>query len=1195
MKKTVLLILAMLLAFSTLLASCDQESVVGSIGSQIVQSSQENLTADENHLQGPQGEQGPAGPAGPQGEQGPVGPAGPQGEQGPAGPQGEQGPAGPQGEKGEAGEDGVDGITPTFKLEDGDLYVSYDQGMSWVKLGHVEGEQGPAGSQGEQGPAGPQAPQGETGNGILKMEIIDGCLWVTYTNDPDTPVNIGSLTMENQGTDGLAFYPLADGTYGVKAGLTEYLEVIEIPAIYNGAPVTRILPLAFAYTTNLVKVIIPDTVTVIDEGAFYECRNLAEVEMGTGVVTIGSNAFAYCASLTDIMLPDGLTEIAYGAFSSCSALCEITIPSSVTTLDNYAFYDCDSLTDVYFTGTVAQWNAMTLGKQWNFKTPVKQIDCTDGAVILQVAYKQAEYNTSTNVMPSNWNELTYTDNNETQIMNYIGSSFFEYDYKFENDAKFNADGSINKDALVPGAFTVHYSAATKLEDVTADMDAKWGYTASQKAEGGYAWKITLRDDLKWDDGTPITANDFVWSMQQMLDPDFMNYRADHYYSSNGFQIKNAKQYFYKNVGGTYEPVAIFGYGSNAEAIADGQVLYINAWELWGAQGYVDYWGNECPEWLAYDDDTVYTSDYYDDSVSGIMLWENYGLYFEVGASYDYCAAIYQPINTNVDFEDVGIYSIDEENAIVVCLDTQYSFLNDDGSLSVWAPYYFPGLPLVHRAKYEAAKVAPAYGEELWTSRYNTSLETTASWGPYKLVEYKAGSHYRLEKNENWYGYGMEEYKGQYNVTAINCRQVEEFYVKWLGFLSGTFDDASLQTENVGEYLDSKYVYFSSTSTGTFGMQLYSNLDVLKRSGNNNGILAIKEFRQAFNLALDRNDVVATIWPGSSVPCFGLLNDAYYYDIENTPILEDGGKYRNSTLAKEGILRAYGYEQAADGTWSGGSMTGLSTDEAYKALTGYDLVLAKQKMSEAIEILLANPGYYGYNPYKQITIVYGSSSDTDRQRFRASYLQSILDELTEGTALEDRIDVVFDASAGGNWADAFRTGMTQIGFGYGFSGNAFNPYDIIGAFVDPDDSLNYHPYWDTDKVSLTLTMPEGDYRGAGKTITMSVRNWYYCLNGRAESQPKTYNWSAGYAPVEARLMILSALEEIVIEQSLSVMLIADGSGSFLGAKFSYFTEEENTFMGFGGLRYIEVNYTDEEWEDFVAENDNNLSHVYRETK
>ena len=40
-----------------------------------------------------------------------------------------------------------------------------------------------------------------------------------------------------------------------------------------------------------------------------------------------------------------------------------------------------------------------------------------------------------------------------------------------------------------------------------------------------------------------------------------------------------------------------------------------------------------------------------------------------------------------------------------------------------------------------------------------------------------------------------------------------------------------------------------------------------------------------------------------------------------------------------------------------------------------------------------------------------------------------------------------------------------------------------------------------------------------------------------------------------------------------MLIADGGGSFLGAKFSYFSEDEHTFMGFGGLRYIVVNYTD----------------------
>jgi len=818
----------------------------------------------------------------------------------------------------------------------------------------------------------------------------------------------------------------------------------------------------------------------------------------------------------------------------------------------------------------------------------------DNAVVEQAVYKQAEYNTTTSVMPSNWNEFTYADNNDTQIMYNIASSFFEYDYKFEDDVKYNADGSINKDGLVDGAYTTNYSAATKLEDVTASVDAKWGYTAEQKAEGGYAWKITLRDDLKWDDGTAITAADFEYSMQQLLDPAFMNFRANTYYDT--LMIKNSKPYFFQNQEGTFETIGNRGYASVQAAIDAGETVYANLWNLWGANGYKDEAGNEAPEWAAITDETVYNNEAGDDPVSGKFLYDNYGVYLEPGTGYD--AAVYVE-NTvrNVAWEDVGIYAIPEENAIVLCLDKAYSFLKEDGSLSVWAPYYFSSLPVVHKAKYEASKIAPAAGSTLWTSNYNSSLETTASWGPYKLVEFEAGSHYKLVKNENWYGWNMEDYKNQYNITAINCRKVEDFSTSWMGFLNGSYDDASLQTENVADYLDSKYVYFTSTSTGTFGMQLFSDLSVLKNSENNNGILAIQEFRHAFNLALNRSDVVEKIWPGSAVPCFGLLNVAYYYDIENSPELEDGGQYRNATVAKEGILRAYGFTQDASGKWSGGDLSGLSTEDAYDSLTGYNPTLAKQKMQEAIAILTADPEKYGYDASKDITLIYGSSVDNAKQRFRASYLQDVLNGLAQGTVLEGKIKVVFDASAGNQWAEAFRSGKTQIGFGYGFTGNAFNPFDIIGAFVNPEDDLNYHMYWDTSAIDMTLTMPAGNYAGAGETITMSIQNWYYCLNGLAETenQVKTYNWGEGFAPVEARLLILSALEEVTIKESRSVMLIADGGGSFLGAKFSYFSEDEHTFMKFGGYRYMEVNYTDAEWADFVAQNGNDLSKEYMKSE
>jgi len=818
----------------------------------------------------------------------------------------------------------------------------------------------------------------------------------------------------------------------------------------------------------------------------------------------------------------------------------------------------------------------------------------------QVNLKQAQYNTTTQVMPSNWNEFTYADNNDTQIMSYIGSSFFEYDYKFENDQKFNADGSINKDGIVAGAYTTNYSAATKLEDVTSSVDAKWGYTDEQKAEGGYAWKITLRDDLKWDDGTAITAEDFEWSMQQLLDPKFMNFRANTYYDT--LMIKNSKSYFFSGAP-IYAPVVpAYGEGEDPDYSFDlsSAEIYLNtsttemtlaSYSL--SELITDYVGSEeAIAALAVIEDAANEYGYTlitEDNMQAAMELVGYALApFGIDWSAQDDAAkeelfketlfYISGYGDEVAWDTVGIYAVEGENAIVLCLDKAYSFLKEDGSLSVWAPYYFSSLPVVHKAKYEASKIAPAEGATLWTSNYNSSLETTASWGPYKLVEFEAGSHYKLEKNPNWYGWNMEQYKNQYNITAINCRKVEEPSTRWMGFLNGSYDDGELTTDNVDEYLDSKYVNFTSTDTGTFGMQLYSNLDVLKKSENNNGILAIQEFRHAFNLALNRSDIIEKIWPGSAVPCFGLLNVAYYYDIENSPDLEDGGQYRNSVIAKEGILRAYGFEQDADGKWSGGDLAGLSTEDAYDALTGYNPTLAKQKMQEAIDILTANAEEYGYDATKNITLVYGSSADNDKQRFRAEYLQGVLDDLTKGTALEDKIDVVFDASAGNQWAEAFRSGKTQIGFGYGFTGNAFNPFDIVGAFVNPDDSLNYHMYWDTPSIELTLTMPAGDYAGAGEEITMSIQNWYFCLNGLAESeeQEKTYNWGEGFAPVEARLMILSALEEVTIKESRSVMLIANSGGSFLGAKFSQFSEDEHTFMGFGGLRYMEVNYTDAEW-------------------
>ena len=70
------------------------------------------------------------------------------------------------------------------------------------------------------------------------------------------------------------------------------------------------------------------------------------------------------------------------------------------------------------------------------------------------------------------------------------------------------------------------------------------------------WTIHLRQDLKFEDGTPITAHTYEYTLKQYLDQKQNNYRANLYYrddvSRNGYPIKNASEYFKQT---TAAPVA----------------------------------------------------------------------------------------------------------------------------------------------------------------------------------------------------------------------------------------------------------------------------------------------------------------------------------------------------------------------------------------------------------------------------------------------------------------------------------------------------------------------------------------------------------------------------------------------------------------------------------------------------------------
>ena len=92
--------------------------------------------------------------------------------------------------------------------------------------------------------------------------------------------------------------------------------------------------------------VVPDSVTMIAEGAFTADTSLKEVVIGSNVKVIGSGAFQYCTSLEKVTIEDGVEQIGSYAFFCCSSLTDVQLPETVTRLENYTFARCDALGEI---------------------------------------------------------------------------------------------------------------------------------------------------------------------------------------------------------------------------------------------------------------------------------------------------------------------------------------------------------------------------------------------------------------------------------------------------------------------------------------------------------------------------------------------------------------------------------------------------------------------------------------------------------------------------------------------------------------------------------------------------------------------------------------------------------------------------------------------------------------------------------
>ena len=98
---------------------------------------------------------------------------------------------------------------------------------------------------------------------------------------------------------------------------------------------------AFSGCTVLKELTLPGSLKHVGEKVFGG-SNIEIVHVEEGITELAPVMFADCP-LTQVDLPNTLTTIQDAAFYNCTKLKEITLPNSVTQLGEGVFQDCSSL------------------------------------------------------------------------------------------------------------------------------------------------------------------------------------------------------------------------------------------------------------------------------------------------------------------------------------------------------------------------------------------------------------------------------------------------------------------------------------------------------------------------------------------------------------------------------------------------------------------------------------------------------------------------------------------------------------------------------------------------------------------------------------------------------------------------------------------------------------------------------------
>ena len=666
-------------------------------------------------------------------------------------------------------------------------------------------------------------------------------------------------------------------------------------------------------------------------------------------------------------------------------------------------------------------------------------------------------------------------------------------------------------------------------------------------------------DTAKDVAVPITADDYIYSMQQQLNPKMLNRRADSYYAGS-LVLYNAKNYLYSGKT-AYDPIE-----DSVEALqAAGKDIYFDmSW--WGIEGAPDADGNPAPKYLPITDETLYRDAAVEDEnadeawVSAKYVYDNYLADGMDYASYQGEALFTADIAPETSWDDVGLKKIDDYTIDLI-------LQNPMEEAAFYLPYNLSSNWLVYQPLYEACKsffkngqaVATEEEADEVTTRYCRSVETTVSYGPYELTYFELDKQITLARNENWYGYHDGKHLGMYQTDNYSYAIIPEHNTRLMAFLSGKLDGVALRAEDMEKYASSDYISYTPE---TYTTKVTFNTDYAKllEHGTGSQVLVIDEFREAFANAIDRQHF-ATAFTAAGTAGFGLMNNLYVYN----PFT--GESYRGSEPAKRALCNVY------DLTWGeGGEYATL--DEAYEAMTGYNMEKAKSLMVTAYDKAVASGIYDGES---QITIDFRVYQNETIYVQMFNYFKDQLEEACKGSGFEGKVTMKMTVDE--DYYETMYSGNADAIFTT-WGGAAMDPFTIMaGCYTDDaygaGQQMEYG--YDTSKINLTFTIN-------GEEKTMSLQAWSKWANDeQVEGLTDVYGAFRDYS-YETRCALTAGMEECFLNWYACTPIYYRNSASLDSQKVNYaLPEYMNELVLRGGLEFLTYNYDDEAWDEYVAAN------------